>query len=128
MIGRTGAIPLFNGDAITTSATVIGKWYPVVGAVAFGLYIVQTVTSGTPKVSYYLDASPYRADDLSSSSTAISYVSSTIVSDLTSVVMVQYNPTLLSVPVRAVRLRGIAESDSAASTTVIALLTPFTTG
>ena len=128
MIGRTGLIPLMNATAVTTSATVVGSWYPVVGAIAFGLYVVQVVTSGTPKTTYYLDASPYRADDLSSSSTAASYVSQTIATELVSVVMVQYSPTLLNVPVRSVRIRAVGASDSAASTTATVLLAPYTTG
>jgi hypothetical protein len=128
MIGRTGLLPLLNDVAVTTSATVLGGWYPVVGAIAFGLYLLQTVTSGTPKTTFYLDVRPYRADDLSSTSTAVSYVSQTIATELTSVVMVQYSPTVLNVPVRSVRIRAVGAGDSAASTKVTALLAPFTTG
>jgi hypothetical protein len=128
MIGRTGLLPLFNAQAILHSATKIGDWYPVVGAVAIGLYIVQTVSAGAPSITYYLDASPYRADDLSSASTAISYVSQTIATSLTSVVMVQYSPTLLNVPVRSVRMRAVAGAGSDDSAVITALLAPFTTG
>jgi hypothetical protein len=127
--GRTGLLPLAKSDLVNTTATFNGTWYPVVGAMAFGLYIVQSSVAGTPQVSYYLDASPYRAEDLSSSSAADLYVSQTIATNLTTEsTMIQYSPTLLNVPVRSVRIRAIGGASNPADSLVTALLAPFTTG